>query len=151
MLLVAHSACTKEEVDNEKPIIDLGFNGAFPNNCDTLYLGEAFDLRAKFSDNKALGNYSIDIHNNFDHHSHSTEPGECVDGPDQTPVNPYVFIEDYVLPENQTSYDLVQPFELPESTPDNPIDTGDYHFYIRLTDQSGWSTQAGISIKILTR
>ena len=39
------TACNeKNEVDTEKPVIDIGFSDAFPANCDTIYFGETFEL-----------------------------------------------------------------------------------------------------------
>jgi disulfide oxidoreductase YuzD len=73
--------------------------GAFPTNCDTLYLGETFTLKMLFTNNDELGFYSIDIHNNFDHYSHNTEVTKCNLGKTKEPVNPYVFIEDYKIAE----------------------------------------------------
>lgn len=71
--IISFNACTKDDIDKEKPVIDLTIQDAFPVNCDTLYFGESFTMRMRFTDNAELGSYSIDIHNNFDHHSHSTE------------------------------------------------------------------------------
>ncbi len=36
------------------------------------------------------------------------------------------------------------------TVPDD-IDTGDYHFMVRLTDKSGWQQLKAISIKIIER
>ena len=55
-------------------------------------------MKVRFTDNAELGSYSINIHNNFDHHSHSTEVEECNMDPVKEPVNPYVFIQDYDIP-----------------------------------------------------
>ena len=90
LLLTIFVACSDDdsEVDKEKPTIDLSIDGAFPVNCETIYFGEEFELKMRFTDNVELGSYGIDIHNNFDHHSHSTEVTECeldpVKNPDQS-------------------------------------------------------------------
>jgi hypothetical protein len=92
-------SCEKdEEADTVKPGIDLSIQDAFPVNCDTLYFGESFELKMLFSDNAELGSYSIEIHHNFDHHSHSTEVTECSLDPIKDPINPFTFIEDYNIP-----------------------------------------------------
>ena len=65
-------SCEKDDetVDNDAPVIDLSAD-AFPVQCSTLKRGETFTFKTKFSDNVELGTYSIDIHHNFDHHSHA--------------------------------------------------------------------------------
>ncbi len=146
-------ACTKDEnnVDKEKPIIDLSIEGAFPVNCETIYFGEAFELKMLLTDNVELGSFSIDIHNNFNHHSHSTEVSECAFDPVKEPVNPYVFIDDYTIPKGLTEYETSIMIAVPSGNGSAEYDDGDYHFFIRLTDKAGWSTQKGLSVKMRHR
>ncbi|WP_319589823.1 DUF4625 domain-containing protein [uncultured Draconibacterium sp.] len=152
ILLLFVVACSDDsDVDTEKPTIDISFSGAFPTNCDTIYFGEPFVMKMKFSDNVELGAYTINIHNNFDHHSHSTEVTACNPDPDKDPVNPYVSIDDYSIPEGSKEYETNLTISIPESDGVELYDDGDYHFFISLTDKEGWSTQMGLSIKILHR
>jgi len=56
LLLVVITSCENDNnIDKEKPQIDNSFSGAFPMNCDTIYFGEAFNLRLLFTDNAELG------------------------------------------------------------------------------------------------
>ena len=152
LLFIFFISCEKEdEVDKEKPVIDLTMQDAFPVNCDTLYFGESFELKVLFTDNAGLGSYSIDIHNNFDHHSHSTEVTECSLDPIKDPVNPFLFIEDYNIPAGQSDYQTNMPISISSGNGNGEFDEGDYHFFISLTDKEGWSTQKGLSIKMLHR
>jgi hypothetical protein len=151
VLALLFSCENKEAIDKEKPQIDNGFSGAFPMNCDTFYFGEPFILKVKFTDNVELGSFSIDIHNNFDHHSHSTEVSECNLSPVKEPVNPYVLIQDYDIPEGLSEYFTHLSIELPVQNNTGKFDEGDYHFFISLTDKEGWSAQMGLSIKMLHR
>jgi len=147
-------SCNKEKeiVDKEKPNIDFSIQDAFPSlNCDTLYFGETFNFNVLFSDNVELGSFSIDIHHNFDHHSHSTEVTTCSFDPIKTPINPFLFIQDYKIPAGQKQYEPNLSITIPANNENGLFDEGDYHFLIMLTDQSGWSTQKGLSIKILKR
>ncbi|MGV8138991.1 MAG: DUF4625 domain-containing protein [Mangrovibacterium sp.] len=150
-MLFVFSTCSKDEVDDEKPEIDLTVSGAFPQNCDTLYFGETFAFKALFTDNTELGSFSIDIHNNFDHHSHTTEVTECNLDDVKDPVNAYVSIEDYDIPEGMNTYETLLGITIPDSDNNGKFDEGDYHFFISLTDKEGWSIQKGLSIKILRR
>ena len=152
LLSVVVFACSEtDDKDELKPRIVMTGEEVFPNNCDTLYFGETFTFRSHFSDDRELGSFSISVHNNFDHHSHSTEVAECALAPVKTPVNPFSFIEDYPIPEGTKEYEVNMSVEIPSGEGTTPFDEGDYHFFISLTDKAGWSTQKGLSIKILHR
>jgi hypothetical protein len=144
-LTVAFSSCKKDDdTDQTPPTIDLSATDAFPTQCDTLYRGETFTFIATFTDNEGLGSYSLDIHNNFDHHSHTTEWEECELWPVQTPVNPYLLIEGYEIPDSPQTFTTHLEITIP-----NDVDQGDYHFMIRVVDVNGWQAMRGLSIKIL--
>lgn len=129
--------------DMEKPGIDMSSETAYPKNCVILYRGESFTFRATFTDNIELGNYNIETHNNFDHHSHSTDDVECDLDPKQKPVNPFVYNQDFSIPEGKMHYEADNTIFIPLD-----VDTGDYHFMVRLTDKAGWQQLRAISIKI---
>jgi hypothetical protein len=143
------SGCTRDEVDMVKPEIHLDIDGAGPLQCDTLYFGEPFKFRMNFSDNLELGSYSLDVHHNFDHHSHTTEINLCQMDPPKMPVNPWIFIQDFPISKGLTLYEADRWIEIPSGNGDGEFDEGDYHLVIRVTDQSGWSAYKGLSIKIL--
>ncbi|MFW6203138.1 MAG: DUF4625 domain-containing protein [Marinilabilia sp.] len=137
------SSCGDDK-DDIYPVIYMSGENAFPLNCSVVRPGESFTFRAVFSDNRELGAYSIEIHHNFDHHTHSTDVVECEMEPEKEPDQPFQFIEEYEIPPGQKHYEA----EVEISVPDT-VDRGDYHFMIRLTDASGWQTLKGISIKIM--
>lgn len=145
LLLGIASGCKKdkEEVDTIYPTISIEAANAFPKQCSILKRGEKFIFRADLSDNIALGSVSVDIHHNFDQHSHSTEVLACNMDAKKTPISPMLYIKDFPIPSGQKNYQIVQEIEVPAN-----VDPGDYHFLIRLTDQSGWQTIKGLSIKI---
>jgi hypothetical protein len=151
-LLFFHSSCDKhDEIDTLKPVIDLSIRDVFPVNCDTIYFGESFELKMLFKDNVELGSFSVDIHHNFDHHSHSTEVTVCSFDPIKEPVNPFLFIDDYNIPTGLTEYETSVLISIPSGDGNELFDEGDYHFFISLTDREGWSAQKGLSIKMLYR
>lgn len=141
----------ESDIDEEKPIIDIDFEGAFPVNCDTLYFGDTITMKVLFTDNVELGSYSLDIHNNFDHHTHTTEVTECNLDDVKDPDNPFVLLENYSIPEGLSEYKTSLNIYIPKSDSEGVYDDGDYHFFISLTDKVGWSKQMGLSIKILQR
>ena len=132
-----------EDKDMEKPVIDMSGNTASPRNCVVLYRGESFSFRAIFFDNQELGNYNIEIHNNFDHHSHSTDQVECDLEPNKSPVNAFVYNQDFSIPSGKTMFNAENEIFIPAD-----VDTGDYHFMVRVTDKAGWQQLRAISLKI---
>jgi len=139
-------ACTDTVKDEKVPVIDMTVAGAFPQNCVVVYRGEPFVFKAHFRDNMELGSYSIEMHHNFDHHTHSTSGISCDMEPIKKAVNPLLFINEYSIPAGNTDYTATFQIDVPAT-----VDTGDYHFMLRLTDKSGWQTFEGISMKIADR
>ncbi|WP_427871764.1 DUF4625 domain-containing protein [Flavobacterium sp. MMS24-S5] len=140
------SSCSSDnaEIDTEYPVIDITGANAFPIQCSTIERGQTITFKAIFNDNVALGSYSLDIHHNFDHHTHSTEVTSCEMEAVKKPVKPMLFINNYTIPDGLKSYEATAQITIPAD-----VDPGDYHFMIRLTDKEGWQTLKGLSIKIL--
>ena len=146
IIIAALSACKKENketIDTVYPEINVTEATAFPKQCSSVKRGEKFMFRALLTDNSQLGSVSLDIHHNFDHHTHSTEVASCGLDPQKIPVKPFLFIQSYSIPVGLKSYEVQQEITVPAD-----IDPGDYHFMIRLTDKEGWQTIKGLSIKI---
>ncbi len=143
LLLNACKDNTKE-LDTIYPEINMSAATAFPKQCSEVRRGEKFAFRATLSDNVRLGSVSVDIHHNFDGHSHSTEVNGCSLDPVKQPVNPFVLIRSYPIPDGLKTFMIEEAIDVPEQ-----IQTGDYHFLIRLTDHEGWQTIKGLSIRII--
>lgn len=143
-------ACSNHDEDDnkdmEKPSIDMNSSNAFPQNCVVLYRGESFPVKAIFTDNQELGSYNIEIHNNFDHHSHSTDDVECELEQKKAPVKAFVYNKDFSIPSGKNIFEANNEISIPSD-----VDTGDYHFMIRLTDRAGWQQLKAISLKIKDR
>ena len=141
------AGCSKDSdkapVDETYPVIDMTAANAFPKQCSVIERGGKFVLRATLSDDTALGSVSVDVHQNFDQHSHSTEVSSCEMEAKKTPVNPFLLIRDYPLAAGLKEYVLEKEIAVPAD-----VDAGDYHFLIRVTDKAGWQTIKGISIKL---
>ncbi|MBE9488469.1 MAG: DUF4625 domain-containing protein [Bacteroidetes bacterium] len=152
IIVLSFVACNeKNDVDTQKPQIDMTIDGASPLNCQTIYYGEPFKFKALFKDNDALGSYSIGLHNNFDNHSHTTEINECAHDAIKDAVNPFIFSKEYMIDKDKKE-SLVE-FEMcfDKGNDKGNFDDGDYHFFISLTDKNGWSQKKGLSIKLLHR
>ncbi len=143
VLFIVLFACNKEntEIDTEKPTINM--DNGFPTNCVVIKKGKPFIFKALFKDNKGLAGYSIDIHHNFDHHTHSTDMVECDLLPKKKPVNAFKKVKTYKIEGNPTSYQASQEFMI-----DNEYDSGNYHFSIKVVDKEGWTSIKGISFTL---
>lgn len=138
--------CSKDKddaIDTEYPTIDVAGTTAFPKQCSELLRGEKYKVNVLVADNMALGSVSVDVHHNFDHHSHSTEVSTCDMEAIKTPINPFLLVKSITIPADNKSYTASTDIEIPTD-----VDTGDYHFLIRVTDKEGWQTIKGLSIKI---
>lgn len=146
-LLLIFSACSGNgdvDIDEEKPTITLNYTDGFPQGCAVLTKGETYTFRAMVTDNKALAAYSIDIHHNFDHHTHDDQVAECTLDDVKTAVNPLIFIENYTIDDAPTSYEINVAITIPDD-----IDAGDYHCAYSITDVTGWQSRTSVDIKIV--
>lgn len=148
MLLCALSACSSSDDDAPKdmqePVISAQGITANPIDCQQYHKGDVIPFHYLMTDNQELGSYNIEIHNNFDHHTHSTSATECPMDAKKDPVTPWVYNKDFSIPAGQRSYDARHDIQIPTD-----IDAGDYHFMIRLTDRAGWQQLHAVAIKIV--
>jgi hypothetical protein len=146
LFILVISSCTNEEIDKdeEKPTISINYNGGFPQGCALLERGETYNFRAQVTDNKELASFSIDIHHNFDHHTHDDQITDCDLEDIKQEINPLIFIENYSIEAGLTNYEINVSFIVPED-----IDTGDYHCAYSVTDQTGWQARTSVDIKIV--
>ncbi|MDR2027577.1 MAG: DUF4625 domain-containing protein, partial [Prevotellaceae bacterium] len=121
---LAFNAC-KEDSDTVKPVINL----IEPEDGDSLHIGDDVHFKVEFSDNEALASYKVDIHPNFDNHSHAVTKHD--DDDDETvdfvyekswstisgQKNASVHHHEIVIPENATP--------------------GHYHLMVYCTDAAG--------------
>lgn len=148
LLLCALCACSSSGDDGARDMTmpAISDEGIMPTpcNCEAFLQGDTIRFRYNFTDDTELGAFNIEIHNNFDHHSHSTSSEDCLMEPKKQPIRPWVFNRDYSIPSGQRFYEAA--FDIP--IPDD-VDPGDYHFMIRLTDKAGWQQLKAVSVKIL--
>ncbi|APU11757.1 MULTISPECIES: DUF4625 domain-containing protein [Cellulophaga] len=146
-LLAIISSCSSDDSndkDEEKPTISINYTQGFPQPCVQLVKGETYSFRAQVTDNKALASYSLDLHHNFDHHTHDDQEGECDLFPVKQAANPFIYMENFTVPEGATNYEINVSLTIP-----NDIDTGDYHCAYSVTDKTGWQSRTSIDIKIV--
>lgn len=146
MLFIATSCSSSDDDsrDTTKPTITINYAGGFPQACAELERGQTYTFKAQVTDNVALAAYSIDIHHNFDHHTHDDQLGDCDFHEDKVAVNPLLVLENYSISGDLQTYEISIDIDIP-----NNIDTGDYHCSYSVTDQTGWQSQTSVDIKII--
>lgn len=144
LLLASCSSDDSMDKDEEKPTISINYSGGFPQACTQLQKGQTYDFKARVTDNKALASYSLDIHHNFDHHTHDDQGESCDLGPVKQAVNPLIFMQNYTIEGMQTSYEINVSLTIP-----NNIDAGDYHCQFSVIDETGWQSRTSVDIKII--
>ncbi len=118
------SSCSKDE-DNTKPVIQV----AEPEEGDTLLPGTTLHFEADFSDDTELKSYKIDIHGNFDNHSHKAATADSAIWSYQNSWN----LESGMKQSHVHQHDIT----IPETIDGLPIRQGNYHFMIYLADKAG--------------
>lgn len=123
-LATAFTACKEEPKDTTKPIIEL----IEPEDHDKLLIGDEHGVHfeMKLSDDDLVKSYKIDIHNNFDGHSHTRDLRH---GDDNT--KPFTFNKEYSVNQRNASihhHDIKIPAD---ATP------GEYHLLVYCVDRSG--------------
>ncbi|NQX85739.1 MAG: DUF4625 domain-containing protein [Flavobacteriaceae bacterium] len=146
MLCFITTSCSSDDdnTDTTKPTITINYDGGFPQACEALERGQTYTFKAQVADNVALASYSLDIHHNFDHHTHDDQIGDCEFHDDKTPINPFLVLENYSISGEQQSYEIALEISIP-----NDVDTGDYHCEYSVIDKTGWRSQTSIDITII--
>ena len=145
LLLCALCACSSSDKTEDMLLPEITADGeqTCPVDCQQFKRGSVIAFHYLLSDNVELGSYNIEVHNNFDHHTHSTSAAECEIETEKKPVNPWVFNSDFDIPEGLRTYTAVINIDIPAD-----IDPGNYHFMVRLTDQAGWQQLKSMAVKI---
>lgn len=147
MLLVGILSCTKDdnktEKDTEKPAITINYDGGFPKSCEELERGKTYTFKVQVSDNVGLASYAIEIHHNFDHHTHDDQGSNCELEPVKSPKNPFKHLESYSIESKPKKYEISQEIIIPDD-----VDTGNYHCQISVIDLTGWQSRTSVDIKI---
>ncbi|MGY0392641.1 DUF4625 domain-containing protein [Bizionia sp. KMM 8389] len=144
ILLASCSSDDSIEIDEEKPTITINYDGGFPQACEELVRGETYNFRAFVTDNRELAAYSLNIHHNFDHHTHDDQDETCILDPLKVADNPLFLIENYTIEEGLTSYEINVSVTIPIDS-----DLGDYHCSYSVTDTTGWQSMTSVDIKIV--
>lgn len=114
------SCSKKEDTDTTLPTITLNE----PEDGDSLRIGADVHFECDFQDDVMLGSYLIEIHNNFDGHSHKSTRAEG--------EVPFFFKKSYDLSGLRNSHEHHHDVVIPENTQE-----GKYHLVVYCTDAAG--------------
>ncbi len=147
-LLCALCACSGSDADSkdmEKPVISSDGIVANPIECQVYHRGESIPFQYLFTDNVELGYYNIEIHNNFNHHTHSGSAIECpLEPAKKAGSKAWVYNQDFKIPAGLREYVATTDIPIPSDA-----ETGDYHFMVRLTDAASSQAVFAVAIKVV--
>ncbi|MDR1981597.1 MAG: DUF4625 domain-containing protein [Tannerellaceae bacterium] len=125
-------SCDNDE-DTTKPVINL----IEPEEGDVLQIGSDVHFEMELSDNDLLRSYKVDIHHNFDGHTHTsaTKAGE--------ETIPFSYSHAWDISGQKNASIHHHEILIPENaTP------GDYHLVVYCTDASGNESYVAINIEL---
>ncbi|MDZ7608214.1 MAG: DUF4625 domain-containing protein [Cyclobacteriaceae bacterium] len=123
------SGCGDEEVDVSGPQIEM----AEPAMNEFVDAGSAVHFMAEFKDNIELKTYNIEIHDDFDRHSHGRIAAVQAD----PSLLKWYFEESFDIPEGSREYSVHLESEIVVA--ENAL-AGPYHFIVQAIDASGNAT-----------
>lgn len=148
--IAVFAACDKSDKDTTYPEISTQGIDACPLGCEEYHRGDVIPFNFLFTDDTELGSYNIEIHNNFDHHTHSTSSIDCDEHEDHDDdevhdvANAWVYNQDFAIPNDTRSYCARHDIEVPSNAA-----FGAYHFMIRVTDAAGWQQLHSVEIHVV--
>ena len=116
------SCSNDDDADTVKPVIELDE----PEDGDSLLIGATVHFEGDFSDNEKLGSYMVEIHNNFDGHSHKSATRA------EGETEPFFFKKSFDLSGQRNAHVHHHEIVIPaNATP------GSYHLMVYCTDAAG--------------
>lgn len=141
LAMLVIGSCGTESVDVTPPQMEILEYSPTPsenNICGSLEAdvfvlngGDELSFDAVFSDNEALSQYKVDIHNNFDCHGHGggSAPSVAVPNVENQTIDWTVLdIQDL----SGTSAPVLRSLDVPDN-----VTAGNYHFHVQVIDESG--------------
>jgi hypothetical protein len=114
LILIVLASCGKDPVDTQATEI----NVIKPASNNIFFSGDTITFEARFTDNQALSQFKIEIHENFDNHGHKKR----------------TFAWFYLYIGNLAGKDQVVTLDIPIPV---DIEAGNYDFLVKATDIEG--------------
>lgn len=140
LLVLALSAFTiscidDNDQDTAKPVIVLHE----PADDDTLFVGHEVHFDAELSDDVMLKSYKVDIHSNFDGHSHAKSTGNSA---------AWTYSKAWDLTGIRNTDLHHHEIEVPDSINGVPIAKGYYHFSVQVLDEAGNESKVFVDVVV---
>lgn len=143
MLLLFITSCSDDDdniLDTEKPTVTINE----PEEGEVFEVGGELHFDILLSDNQMLASYKVDIHNNFDGHTHSgIIKADNNLTRQQTDVAPWSYNETFEIEGNQTTFEAHEHIAIPDN-----VAEGNYHLGITVIDAAGNQEQAYVQFAI---
>ncbi len=123
------SGCNDDPVDQSAPVIEV----SDPVMNEIFAAGSSIPFKARFEDNMELGTYNIEIHDDFDGHSHGRIAARQTD----PSLQKWYYDESFEIPEGKSVFDVDLENEI--AIPENTL-AGPYHFIVQAIDKAGNAT-----------
>ncbi|WP_051205286.1 DUF4625 domain-containing protein [Salinimicrobium xinjiangense] len=133
------TSCSDDDtvVDTQKPTITI----VEPHTEEEFVPGSVLLFEAVFTDNVELASYKIEIHEDFDEHTHAFNKSS-------QDLNPFAYEQTFTIPAGRTSFEATQEIAIPAELNGQPISEGAYHLGVFVTDKSGNQQEAFLEIHI---
>lgn len=129
------NACSDKNIDSEAPVITLNE----PKNEDAIKIGDPAGVHSEMelSDNIKLSSYKVNIHSNFDHHSHTRADESAVETAAFEYTKVFMEAEGEKLSTKKNAHIHHHEIIIPATFNGKPIKEGEYHFIVYCTDLAG--------------
>jgi hypothetical protein len=132
-------SCEKDKGDTQAPTIEL----KGPKNGDTLWVGTHIHFEAEFADNVELRSYKIDIHSNFNNHSHKSTTH------DHNDLKEWKFQQSWDFEAGlRNAHIHHHSITIPETVDGHEVATGKYHFMVYCIDKAGNESWVAVEVVI---
>ncbi|MCH4823877.1 DUF4625 domain-containing protein [Gramella lutea] len=133
LTVTVFTACSDDDdaLDSEKPTIMM----SEPEDGEEFEIGGELHFDIDLTDNQGLASYKVDIHNNFDGHTHSVAK--------QQEEELWSYQETFQIAGNPTSFEAHEHIDIPEG-----IAEGEYHLGVVVVDAAGNQEEAFVEIMI---
>ncbi|NLO69858.1 MAG: DUF4625 domain-containing protein [Porphyromonadaceae bacterium] len=143
LILFGITSCKKDEIDVEKPVIQI----VAPKDHAVLKIGDEHGVRLDMllTDNEALSSYKINIHGNFEGHNHA--PKQRFKAPAENDSVQFEFTKVWTDISGQKSatihhHDIL----IPKEQNGKPIKAGPYHFMVYCLDKAGNESYTAVDV-----
>lgn len=134
---ISFTSCSDDDTDTQKPTIVI----QEPHAEEEVAPGGELHIEAIFTDNVELASYKIEIHEDFDDHTHAVYKNSH-------DVNPWSYDKTFEIPAGLTTFEAVEHLDIPTEINGEPISEGTYHLGIYVTDAAGNEQQEFLEFHI---